>query len=125
KGDKLAAAFMIMGEGAKELVPALAASRTSVGDLSEEITNSENAVNDASDTFDRQLGERIPLLFKEAFGDSIAGAAKIGASAIGTLLDALEWVIQKLQEVGTFAGATTYAIESGFTALSGTVQAVF
>lgn len=124
-GDKLAAAFAIMGEGAKELIPALAASRKSVEELSGEVTDSAGTVTEASATFDRQLGERLPLLFKMAFGDSISAAAKVGADAIGTLLDALEWIIRKLQEVGTFAGGVAYGIEASYRVAAGTVKDVF
>lgn len=125
KGDKLAATFAVMGEGAKELVPALAASRVSMGELSDEVTNSEDTVNRASDTFDHQIGERLPLLFKNAFGDSIKAAAKVGVSAIEWLLDALEWVVQKTKEVGTFSGAVAYGIEASYAATAGTVKDVF
>lgn len=124
-GDKLSAAFMIMGEGAKELIPALAASRQSVKGISDEITNSENTVKDASATFDHQLGERIPLLFKEAFGDSISAAAKLGVTAITWILDAIEWLIGKTQEVGTYWGAVAYGVEASLKAMAGTIKDVF
>lgn len=99
--ETMQAAMQMFGTRAgPEMVQALQSGTMSIEELMSVLENSEGAVSEASDMFDKQLGERWELIkrkYLEPFMETIG---------VG-LMDLLEFVLNKVDEWGPY-------IEAGF-----------